>query len=116
MDKPDIDKFVDSILVDAYGADEQLWAFRQAIEDEVALPVEGSVIGEAVRVVKIDYDGNPQRGLRATCRKGQGKTYEVALEDVEFPDDSSVAKYAKAYRQWLGVPQPARSRRVEYRE
>ena len=86
------------------------------IEDEVPLPVEGTVIGETVQVTKIDYDGNPQRGLRATCRKGEGKTYEIALADVEFPEGLRAASYAKAYRQWLGVPQPAKSRRAEYRE
>jgi len=37
------DKLLEEILVDAYGEDEQLWAFRQVIEDEVPLPAEGSV-------------------------------------------------------------------------
>jgi len=110
------DKLLEEILADAYGEDEQLWAFRQVIEDEVPLPVEGTVIGETVQVTKIDYDGNPQRGLRASCRKEKGKTYEVALADVEFPEGSRAAPYAKAYRQWLDVPQPAKSRRAEYRE
>ena len=110
------DKLLEEILVDAYGEDEQLWAFRQVIEDEVPLPAEGSVIGETVQVTKIDYDGNPQRGLRATCKKRDGKAYGVALEDIEFPEGSRAASYAKAYRQWLGVPQQAKSRRSEYRE
>ena len=30
-----IDRLLEEILVDAYGEDEQLWAFRQVIEDEV---------------------------------------------------------------------------------
>ncbi len=111
-----IDKLLENILVDAYGEDEQLWAFRQVIEDEVPLPAEGAVIGETVQVTKIDYDGNTQRGLRASCRKSYGKTYEVALEDVEFPAESKVARYAAAYRKWMGVPQPTLSRRAEYRE
>ena len=110
------DKLIEEILVDAYGEDEQRWAFRQVIEDEVPLPAGGTVIGETVRVTKIDYDGNPQRGLRATCQKEQGKTYEVVLEDVGFPEGSRAASYAKAYRQWLGIPQPAKSPRAEYRE
>lgn len=110
------DKLIEEIIVDAYGEDEQLWAFRQVIEDEVSLPAEGTVIGETVQVTKIDYDGNPQRGLRVSCRKPGGKAYEVALEDVEFPADSKAAPYIAAYRKWLGVPQPAKSRRAEYRE
>ena len=32
------EKLLEEILVDAYGEDEQLWAFRQAFEDEVPLP------------------------------------------------------------------------------
>jgi tetratricopeptide (TPR) repeat protein len=112
----EIDHLLEDILVDAYGEDEQLWAFRQTFEDEVPLPVEGSVIGETVSIKKIEYDGNTQRGLRATCQKADGKTYEVALADVEFPSGSKAAPYIMAYRQWLGVPQPRKSRRVEYRE
>ena len=110
------DKLIEDIIVDAYGEDEQLWAFRQVIEDEVPMPAEGAVIGETVQVTKIDYDGNPQRGLRASCRKPGGKTYEVALEDVEFPADSKGTPYVAAYRNWLGVPQPTKSRRAAYRE
>jgi hypothetical protein len=109
-------KLLEEILVDAYGEDEQLWAFRQVFEDEVALPTEASVIGEAVSVTKIDYDGNPQRGLRATCRKADGKTYDVAFADVEFAASAKAAPYLKAYRQWLGVPAPRKSRRTELRE
>lgn len=100
----DIGDLLDKILVDAYGEDEQLWAFRQAFEDEVELPADAKVIGENVRITKIDYDGNPFRGLRASCTKPDGKTYEVALFDVTFPSDSKAAPYVKAYRQWAGTP------------
>ena len=113
--EPEFDKLLEDILVDAYGEDEQLWAFRQAFEDEVSLPAEGTVIGEAVSVTKIDYDGNPQRGLQATCEKADGKVYDVGLAEVEFPAESTAAPYLKADRQWLGVPQPAKSRRDEGR-
>jgi len=110
------DKLLEEILVDAYGEDEQLWAFRQVLEDELPLPVDASVIGEAVSVTKIDYDGNPHRGLRATCKKADGKTYKVSLSDVVFPEDSKAASYVKAYCTWLGVTGPARSRRSLQRE
>lgn len=50
--KPDegTERLLEDLLVDAYGEDEMLWAFRQAFEDEVAPPVEGFVIGETVSV------------------------------------------------------------------
>ena len=34
----------------------------------------------------------------------------------EFPSGSKAATYSMAYRQWLGVPKPCKSRRAEYRE
>ena len=33
---------LDEILTDAYGDDEQLWALRQAFEDNVELPADAS--------------------------------------------------------------------------
>lgn len=107
---------MEKILVDAYGEDEQLWAFRQALEDDVPLPTDGSVIGEPVSVTKIDYDGNPQHGLCATCKKADGKSYDVALVDVEFPEGSKASQYLMTYSRWLGDSRPARPRRSLQRE
>ncbi len=56
-----LDKLIEEITVDSYGDDERLWTFRQAFEDDVALPADGFVIGEPVSVVEIDYDGNERR-------------------------------------------------------
>lgn len=67
-------------------------------------------------VTKIDYDGNQQCGLRATCQKADGKTYEVGLVEVEFPEGAEATPYVKAYRQWLGIPAPKKSCRAAYRE
>jgi len=33
----ELDALIDEIIVDAYGDDEQSWAFRQAFEDELTL-------------------------------------------------------------------------------
>jgi hypothetical protein len=68
-----LDKLIEEITVDAYGDDEQLWAFRQAFEDDVALPADGFVIGEPVSVIAVDYDGNERRGLTARCRREHGR-------------------------------------------
>ena len=46
-----LDELIEEITVDAYGDDEQLWAFRQAFEDDVSLPANAFVIGEPVSVV-----------------------------------------------------------------
>ena len=37
-ESPELDRLIDEIIVNAYGDDEQLWAFRQAFEDNVILP------------------------------------------------------------------------------
>jgi hypothetical protein len=65
----ELDGLIDEIIVEAYGDDEQLWAFRQAFEDHVALPAEAFAVGEPVRVMTIDYDGNERRGLTARCQR-----------------------------------------------
>jgi hypothetical protein len=111
---------IEQITVDAYGEDEQLWAFRQVIEDEVPLPADGFVIGEPVSVVEIDYDGNERRGLTARCRREDGSEHVVAASEVAFPKGSIGERYVAAYRKWLGLdPYPAigsiPSRRSQYK-
>ena len=97
------DALLDEILTDAYGEDEQLWAFRQAFEDHVVLPADGFVIGQPVEVVEIDYDGNSRRGLTARCRQHDGGEHVVAASELTFPSGSQGAKHIAAYRKWLGL-------------
>ena len=49
-----LNELIAEITVDAYGDDEKLWAFRQAFEDNVALPADGFVVAEPVSVLEID--------------------------------------------------------------
>lgn len=98
-----LDRLIEEITVDAYGDDEQLWAFRQALEDEITLPANGVVIGEPVSVVAIDYDGNERRGLTTKCRREDGSEHVVAASEVVFPDGSNAARHISAYRKWLGL-------------
>lgn len=109
-DLSDPDQLIDEITVDAYGEDEQLWAFLQVISDEVAVPCDGFVIGEPVSVVAFDYDGNERRGLTARCRRADGSEHVVAASEVVFPQKSAGARYIAAYRKWMGLePFPAPS-------
>ncbi len=94
---------LDEILTDAHGDDEQLWALRQAFEDEVPLPADVYVIGEPVSVVAIDYDGNRRRGLTARCRRQDGTEHVVAASEVGFPEGTQGARHVAAYRTWLGL-------------
>ncbi len=49
-----LDALIEEITTDAYGEDEQLWAFRQAIKDNVAVPSGAMVAGAPVQVLKFD--------------------------------------------------------------
>ena len=104
---PELDRLIEEIVVDAYDDDEQLWAFRQAFEDNVAMPAEAFVVGEPVKVMMIDYDGNERRGLTAKCQRGDGVEQVMAACDLVFPEGSTAARYLAAYRKWLGIePHP----------
>ena len=106
-DSLELDGLIDEIITDAYGDDEQLWAFRQAFEDNIGLPAEALVVGEPVTVMTIDYDGNERRGLTARCRREEGSEQVIAACDLIFPEDSVAARYMAAYRRWLGIePHP----------
>jgi hypothetical protein len=98
-----LDKLINEITVDAYGDNEQFWAFRQVFEDDFNLPADGFVIGEPVSVVDIEYDGNERRGLTAKCRREDGSEHSVAASDVVFPKGSSASLLLAAYRRWLGL-------------
>jgi hypothetical protein len=113
----DADQLLDEILVDAHGDEEQLWAFRQAFEDNVTVPCDGFVVAEPVSVVRFDYNGNSRRGLTARCRRADGSEHVVAAADVVLPEAEAGSRYVAAYRKWLGlepvpthVAPPARKR------
>ena len=103
QDPTALDELIGEILADAYGDDEELWALRQVIEDEVSFPCDGFVIGEPVSVVEIDYDGNERRGLTATCLRVDGSRHVVAASDIVFLRRSPGARYIACYRRWMGL-------------
>jgi hypothetical protein len=103
MNLTGLDALIEEIIVDAYGEDEQLWAFRQALEDAVRLPVDGVVIGVPVSVIAFDYDGNERRGLTARCQRENGSKHVVAVAELEILTNQKLARYVAAYRKWMGV-------------
>ncbi len=104
----EVEELLESILVDAYGDGEQLWALRQRFEDALDLPADALVIGAPVSVVEFNFDGNERRGLTAKCRRDDGSEHEVSAADVVLPRDSPAAVHLAAYRRWLGLqPFPA---------
>lgn len=111
-----LDELIDEITVDAYGEQEQLWAFRQAFEDDIPLPAQGLIVGEPVLVVAFDFDGNERRGLTAKCRGADGYEHVVAVADVMMAPGSEASRYVAAYRKWMGLapyrtaPRPKQAR------
>ena len=94
----ELDALIEEITVDAYGEQEQLWAIRQALEDNIHVPFAATVIGEPVQVTKFDYDGNERRGLTATCRMG------IAPHPANIPQTTSGD---------VGTKRPERSGSIE---
>jgi hypothetical protein len=109
-----LDDLIEQITIDAYGEDEQLWAFRQAFEENVTTPLNGFVIGEPVSVIEFDYDGNTLRGLTARCRRPDGSEHVVSVADVMLPKQSIGGRHIAAYRKWMGLkplaPETTRAR------
>ena len=107
----ELDDPIDEITTDANGDDEQLSAFRQAFEDNLKVPFEGSVLGEPVAVLGFDYDGNDRRGLTATCRAMHGRDYVMSAASVTVDPAMDASRYLAAYRKWMGdEPYPSHAR------
>ena len=103
LSKAALDELIEEITMDADGEGEQLWAFRQAFEDNISLPGEGWVVGEPVQVTAFDFDGNEARGLTAKVRGADGRQHVVAAADVVIAFDSAGSHYLAAYRKWMGL-------------
>jgi hypothetical protein len=99
-----IDELIEQIVVDAYGDDEQLWSFCQAFEDDARFPFRGLVVGVAVDVFAVDFDGDERRGLIAKCRRSDGR-HTVSLIDVTpvGPVPLETRQLLDAYRRWSGA-------------
>jgi hypothetical protein len=98
-----LDLLIAEITTDAYGDDEQLWSFLQALQDGVELPSDAFVIGEPVSVVTFDYDGNQRRGLVARCRREDGSEHMVAASELVLAPRAGGGQFLAAYRKWLGL-------------
>lgn len=99
----EIDSALEEVLIDAYGEDEQLWAFRQFFEDEAEFPFPAEVVGSPVEVIGVDYDGDDRRALTARCRR-DAREYTVCLLDIVVgPVTARTAVLLAAYRRWSGA-------------
>ncbi len=111
LDAASLNEIIDELTAEAQDDDERLWNFQQAFQKHIWRPCEGFVIGEPITVRKFDYEGNQRRGVTATCRRADGREYEVAASEVLVPAGIKGSQYLAAYRQWMGLePYPPSER------
>lgn len=96
----DLDNLIWEITVDAHDEDEQLMGFENAF-DEANLPFPGTVVGEEVQVLAVSRADN-RHELIATCQR-DGRTYDVALLDIDLHADPDTSRLIAAYRRWAGA-------------
>ena len=96
----ELDDLIESVLLDAYNDGEQLTAFETAFT-EVTLPIAASLVGRAVVVREVVFDGDARCGLRAVVM-ADGHTAKIDLLDLDFRGDvpADTARLVGAYRRW----------------
>jgi len=102
-ERASLGEIIDELTAEAGSDDERIWNFQQALQKHVSLPCDGFVIGEPVKLVSFNYDGNQRRGVTTTCRRSDGREYEVAASEVLVPKHTDGSRYLGAYRHWLGL-------------
>ena len=98
-----LDEIIDELTAEARSDEERICNFQRALQMHVSLPCDGFVIGEPVKLVSFNYDGNQRRGVTATCRRSDGRQYQVAGSEVLVPAHTDGSQYLAAYRHWMGL-------------
>jgi hypothetical protein len=98
-----LSELVESIIVDAYGSDEQLTAFLTVFDEEVDLPCAAQILDIDVEIVAFDLEGDERRGLVVRGRRIGGPTDVVSLADVRFESGTVAGWLHAAFRSWLGL-------------
>ena len=96
-------KLLEEITIGISDDNEQLRAFREALQENIPVPCDGFIIDELISVIEFNYDGNVRRGITAKCRRADGTEYIVAAGEVELSPHASGADYLAAYRKWQGI-------------
>lgn len=96
----DLDDLIAEITIDCHDEDEQLQAFENAIDEDAHFPCHGIVVGHDVEVVRAGTTAD-RRELIATCQR-DGRSYEIALLDVDLNADPATSRLLAAYRRWNG--------------
>ena len=103
-----LDAIIDELTAEAESDDARIWNFHQAFQKHISLPCDGFVIGEPVKLVSFNYDGNQRRGVTTTCRRSDGREYEVAASEVLVQSIRTVRDIsARTAIGWAWCPMPS---------
>jgi len=94
----ELDNLIEEITVDCNDEDEVLMGFEGAFDENASLPCPGTVVGEPVELLSVSA-GDQRRGLTATCQRA-GRSYEIALLDINIHADPATSRLIAAYRRW----------------
>ena len=94
-----LSEMVHYAMQDAYGPNEQAWAWQCVVEDRLALPFETMIFGAKVAVVAIDVTND--NAVVAVCKRGRERR-TIPLADLPLPRPTPEgAEWVTAYKRWL---------------
>jgi hypothetical protein len=93
-----LEELTEEALVDAYNEDEQRHAFFAALDKNLALPFETSVLGVTARVDQIDLATS---GEIVAILARRGHALQIGILDLPLPRPlPDGAEWIEAYRYW----------------
>lgn len=97
-----LDALIEELTVDCYNDEEQETGFQVGAEEALVHGERARLAGRELQVGAVIHGPDVRAGLRARVRGEDEATHEVALSDLEFPDESELGTVVAAYRRWLG--------------
>ena len=94
----ELDSLIEEITVDCNDEEELLMGFEGAFDENASFPCPGTVVGEPVEVLSVSA-GDQRRGLTAACQRA-GRSYEIALLEINIDADPATSRLIAAYRRW----------------
>jgi hypothetical protein len=90
MNKSDLDRVIEIVLIDAYCEEEETVAWETVLKDVIDVPTQAELLGRTATVTEI----GPSPGhteVTASCQRPHGTRGDVAFADLAFPPDSEAA-------------------------
>ena len=104
-DKPTIELRFEEIVDSAQNDNEAHHAIVRFFRERATFPLYATLMGIAVTVAEIEYDGNPRLGITAVAIR-RNRRYRVGFLGLDFPPTSFFSGCQAAYRRWAGWKKP----------